>query len=108
MDIAKNGRMDWFFDEYVYGTEMPSYRFDYQVNGDSLSGKITQSGVSDNFAMPVPLYADFGKGWIKAGSATMVGNNSLDITNLKLPMAPKKVAFCALNDVLAANIQYGK
>ncbi len=109
MDVARNGKMDWFFDEYVYGTEMPTYRFDYQLNSDgSLNGKITQSGVSDNFAMLVPLYADFGKGWIRLGSATMIGNNTLDITNLKLPQKPKRVAICALNDVLALNIQNGK
>jgi hypothetical protein len=109
MNVDRNGRMDWFFNEYVYGTEMPSYRFDYQINSDgSLTGKITQSGVSNNFAMLVPLYADFGKGWIKLGSATMIGNSSVDITNLKLPVAPKKAAICALNDVLAASIQNGK
>jgi hypothetical protein len=109
MDLAKNGKMDWFFNEYVYGTEMPSYNFEYHINSDgSLSGKITQSGVSNNFAMLVPLYADFGKGWIKLGSATMIGNSSVDITNLKLPMAPKKAAINALNDVLAASVQGGK
>ena len=108
MDLTNNGRMDWFFNEWVYGTEMPSYRFDYQLNGDTLSGKITQSGVSKDFGMLVPLYADFGKGWIKVGSATMIGNSSVDITNMKLPMAPKKIAICALNDVLAASIQNGK
>lgn len=109
MDVTKNGRMDWFFNEYVYGTAMPSYRFDYQINSDgSLTGKITQSGVSNNFAMLVPLYADFGKGWIRLGSATMIGNSSVDITNLKLPMAPKKAAICALNDVLALSIQNSK
>lgn len=108
MNLTNNGKMDWFFNEYVYGTEMPSYRFDYQVKGDSLSGKITQSGVSENFAMLVPLYADFGKGWVRLGSATMIGNQTLDISDLKLPMAPKKVAICALNDVLAASIQNGK
>ncbi len=108
MDLDHNGKMDWYFNEYVYGTEMPSYRFDYQVNGDVLSGKITQSGVSNNFVMLVPLYADFGKGWVKLGAATMTGNTSVDVTNLKLPMAPKKAAICALNDVLAASIQNGK
>lgn len=108
MDLTNNGRMDWFFNEWVYGTEMPSYRFDYKLNGDTLSGKITQSGVSNDFGMLVPLYADFGKGWIKVGSAKMIGNSSIDITDMKLPMAPKKVAICALNDVLAASIQHGK
>jgi hypothetical protein len=37
-----------------------------------------------------------------------IGNSSVDITNLKLPVAPKKAAICALNDVLAASIQNGK
>ena len=56
MDIAGNGRMDWFFNEWVYGTEMPSYRFEYKVSADgTVSGRITQSGVSDNFAMLVVL-----------------------------------------------------
>jgi len=108
MNVEQNGKMDWFFNEYVYGTEMPSYRFDYQLNGDVLSGKITQSGVSKDFAMLVPLYADFGKGWTKLGSATLVGNTTLDVKDLKLPAKPKKVAICALNDVLAVSIQNGK
>ena len=86
MDLAGNGRMDWFFNEWVYGTEMPTYRFDYKVSNDgTISGRITQSGVSDHFAMLVPLYADFGKGWIKFGTATMIGNSSVDISNLRLP-----------------------
>jgi len=109
MDLAQNGKLDWFFDQWVYGTEMPSYRFDYQINSDgSLSGKITQSGVSDNFAMLVPIYVDFGKGWVKLGSATLVGNRTFDITNLKLPQTPKRAAICAMNDVLALSIQNGK
>lgn len=109
MNITKDGKMDWFFNEWVYGTEMPSYRFDYQINSDgTLSGKVTQSGVSENFAMLVPIYVDFGKGWVKLGSASLVGNASLDITNLKLAQVPKKAAVCAMNDVLAASIENSK
>jgi hypothetical protein len=88
---------------------MPSYRFDYQIAGDgSLSGKITQSGVSKEFAMLVPLYVDYGKGWVKLGSAVIAGNDSVDIPSMKLPALPKRAAICALNDVLAASIQNGK
>ncbi len=106
MNLDKNGLMDWFFDEWVYGTEMPSYRFDYQIGSDgSFSGRITQSGVSDSFVMRVPVYLDFGKGWVKLGSASLVGNSSVDLSNIKLPMAPKRAAICALNDVLASSIQ---
>lgn len=109
MDLTMDGKMDWFFNEWVYGTEMPSYKFDYQIGADgSLSAKITQSGVSDNFVMLVPIYVDFGKGWVKIGSAALTGNKSLDITNLKLPQVPKRAAVCAMNDVLALSIQNGK
>jgi hypothetical protein len=109
MDLTRTGKMNWFFNEWVYGTEMPSYRFDYQIAGDgSLSGKITQSGVSKEFAMLVPLYVDYGKGWVKLGSAVIAGNDSVDIPSMKLPALPKRAAICALNDVLAASIQNGK
>ena len=33
MDLDGNRQMDWFFDQWVYGTEMPSYKFEYQLNG---------------------------------------------------------------------------
>lgn len=109
MDIDKNGKMDWFFDQWVYGTEVPAYKFEYSVGQDGmLNGKITQSGVSDNFVMLVPIYLDMGKGWAKLGSATMVGNRSLELKNIKLPAVPKRVAICALNDVLATSIENSK
>jgi hypothetical protein len=110
MDIDGNHRMDWFFDEWVYGTEMPSYRFEYQLGADgtTLNGKITQSGVSDKFKMLVPVYVDGGKGWIRFGSATIIGNSTVDLTNVKLPQAAKRAAICVYNDVLALNIQNAK
>jgi hypothetical protein len=109
MNLDGTGRMDWFFNEWVYGTEMPSYRFEYQLgSGDSLSGRITQSGVSENFKMLVPVYVDLGKGWIRIGAATIIGNSSVDLSNIKLPQTAKRAAICALNDVLALNIQNAK
>jgi hypothetical protein len=108
MDLDENHRMDWYFNEWVYGTEMPSYKFEYQLSGDVLSAKITQSGVSPNFKMLVPVYVDYGAGWVKFGSATVVGNSSVDLTNVKLPQAAKRAAICAQADVLALNIQNTK
>jgi carboxypeptidase family protein/peptidase M1-like protein len=108
MDVDKNGKMDWFFNEWVYGTEVPAYKFQYNVSQDgSLSAKLTQSGVSDDFVMLVPIYIDMGKGWAKIGSAQVAGNTSVDI-NLKLPSVPKRVATCAMNDVLATSIENSK
>jgi len=110
MDLDENGKMNWFFNEYVYGTEMPSYRFEYQLTngGATLNGRITQSGVSDNFKMLVPLYLDFGKGMVKLGEAQMVGNTSVELKDIKLSEPAKRAAICALDDVLALNIQNAK
>lgn len=109
MNVNRNGTMDWFFNEWVYGTDVPSYKFEYQIGADGmLSGQLTQSGVSDKFTMIVPLYFDMGKGWIKLGAGTIVGNSSLKIKNVKLPPGAKRVAICAMEDVLAVNIQNGK
>src|SRR2546423_1751387 len=100
MDIEGNGRMDWFFNEWVYGMEMPSYKFEYTMNGQVLSGRITQSGVSDGFAMLVPVYLDFGKGWVRLGEATIKGNSTVELGQIKLPEAPKHVAVAALTTCL--------
>jgi hypothetical protein len=105
MDLAGNGRMDWFFDAWVYGTEIPSYRLEYQIDGNSFTGRVTQSGVSDNFSMRVPVYLDFGKGWVKLGAANLTGNKTIEIPNIPLPQAPKRAAIAAYNDVLALNIE---
>ena len=103
-DLDENRRMDWFFSQWVYGREVPSYRFEYTVSGNTLSGRVTQSGVSDKFKMRVPLYVDFGKGWVRLGSVTLNGNSSFDIPATQLPQAPKRAAVAALNDVLAVQI----
>jgi hypothetical protein len=105
MNIGGNNRMDWFFDQWVYGTQMPSYRFEYQINGDTLSGRITQSGVSDDFLMLVPVYVDLGNGWYQLGRAPMKGNSTVELGNIKLPMAIKKASLAALKDVLASEVE---
>jgi hypothetical protein len=109
MNIDGTGKMDWFFNQWVYGTQVPAYKFEYKVTSDGmLNGKITQSGVSDDFAMLVPIYVDMGKGWARLGSARMIGNTTVELKNLKLPSAPKRVAACVMNDVLATSIENGK
>ena len=106
-DLEGNGRMDWFFRQWVYGTEVPSYTFDYQLSGNTLTGRITQAGVGPAFRMLVPVYADFGKGWVRLGSATLVGNSSQELS-VPLPQAPRRAAVAALNDVLATSVQNNK
>ncbi len=104
MNLDGNGRMDWFFDQWVYGTELPSYRLEYRMDGDIFSASLAQSGVSDNFKMRVPVYVDLGKGWLRLGAANITGNKTIEIKNIKLPSAPKRVAVGAHQDVLALDI----
>lgn len=112
MDLDGNQRMDWFFNEWVYGTDVPAYKFEYTVGSSSgktvLTGKITQEGVSDNFKMRVPLWVDSGKGWVRLGAATLIGNSSLELPPIPLAQPPKRAAIAALNDVLTTSIQTTK
>jgi len=94
VEKGMGGDMDWFFNEWVYGIEMPSYRFDYEL--------------SDGGKMLVPVYADFGKGWVKVGAGMMTGNTSTELKGVKLPQAAKRAAVCALDDILALNTQNSK
>jgi hypothetical protein len=104
MDFDKNGRLDWFFKEWVYGTQVPRYHFEYQVaSGDGgqlkLHMTITQSEVDDHFAMLVPVFADFGKGMSRIGQIGIVGNSTRTV-DVPLPAQPKKVALNANKDIL--------
>jgi hypothetical protein len=108
MDLEGNHRMDWFFNEWVYGTEVPSYHFEYSLNGNIMTGRVTQSGVSDNFQMLVPIYLDFGKGWVRLGAATIRGNATVELGKIKLPQPLKRAAVAPLKDVLALNVENDK
>ena len=109
MDLDKNSRMDWFFDQWVYGSDLPAYRLDYRIGSAdgkaTLTMSVTQSGVSENFRMLVPFYADFGKGWTRLGAVKLAGNSTVEIPNIPLPQAPKRVTLCALNDVLYTSFE---
>jgi aminopeptidase N len=80
MNLDGNGRMDWFFNEWVYGTKAPRYRLDYSVAEEAgqviLKGTITQSDVSSKFKMPVPLYLEFDGRPIQLGRVALTGNSS--------------------------------
>jgi len=111
VDLDNNHRLDWFFDEYVYGTALPTYKisytFDKDANGDVLFGfKVTQSGVDDKFRMIVPIYLELADGRTAfVGRTHLIGNSSID---RKVPLkglkdTPKRAMVNANDDVLASN-----
>ncbi|MFQ5817740.1 MAG: M1 family metallopeptidase [Terriglobia bacterium] len=64
-DLEETGRLDWFFEQWVNDTGIPRYRLRTRSErrrggGFRVTGTITQRGVSDLFAMPLPVYARTG------------------------------------------------
>jgi hypothetical protein len=104
MDVEKNGRLDWFFDEWVYETQIPRYHFEYQLSPadsgkEKLHMTLTQSDVDEHFAMLVPIFADFGKGMVRLGQIGIVGNTTRNVDVL-LPGQPKTVVLNAYKEIL--------
>jgi Peptidase family M1 domain len=110
MDVEGNHRMDWFFNEYVYGTQLPSYSlsstFDTGADGDVLMTlKLTQSGVDDHFRMLVPVYLELADGNIAfLGRARIAGNISVEekIPLKGLKAKPRRAILNYYDDVLAS------
>jgi len=110
MNLNNNHRMDWFFNEYVYGTDLPSYHFESQLSqtGDTTSLHITlrQSGVPESFKMPVPIYLELTDGEVlHLGSIILAGNTTSDQT-VPLPKFPAPVKRAMINyeyDVLSTD-----
>lgn len=107
MDLEGNKRMDWFCLQWVYGTEIPRYRLEYTLtpqNGGKtlLTATISQSEVSQNFMMTVPLYADFDGKVMRLGAARLYGSSTTPEFKIMLPQKPKRVMINHNYDVLAS------
>ena len=94
--------MNWFFNEWVYGTAVPTYTFSWTAEPDS-GGFIThlrvrQTDVPDDFAMYVPVSIKFAQG--EALVRVLVRGPTTDAT-LKLPAEPKTIELNPLESVLA-------
>lgn len=96
--------MDWFFNQWVYGTAVPTYTFSWNAETDS-TGKpavrlrVRQSDVPESFAMYVPLLIIFDDG----GQAIirLLVRGATTETTVKLPAAPRQITLNPLESVLA-------
>jgi len=108
MDLDGNKRMDWFFTEWVYGTELPSYRLEYSMSKEEgkpvLRGRLTQSGVSEGFRMRVPIYVKVNNKDIIIGAVNIAGNHTSEF-RAPLPQEPKNVLLNANYDILCAKAE---
>ena len=98
--------MDWFFDQWVHGVDVPTYRPDLKVTrlNDSanpfvLSGRIRQEDVPDGFRMPVPIVVRFDDR-PPIAHRIWVDGESVDV-EIPLPAEPSDVEFNYHHGVLA-------
>jgi hypothetical protein len=104
MNLGGNGKMDWFFDQFVYGTEVPHYAMSYELAPEDggkvkLKATLTQSEVSDKFVMSVPIFGEFDGRMVRLANVPIRGNVSRPF-EMTLPKTPKKVVVNGLHDVL--------
>jgi hypothetical protein len=105
---AEDGRLDWFFRQWVYGTDIPRLRGKLRVI-DATGGKwraagsVTQDGVASDFRSVVPLFAELSRGELAyVTSVTLVGNveASLDLP-LETAERPRRVVANPRHEVLS-------
>lgn len=111
MNAAGNGRMDWFFNEYVYGTALPSYQFNGSFGNDPsgdvlFSYSLTQSEVDPSFMMMIPVYIELTNGRIiQLGHMRITGDKTVQgkVRLNGLKEMPKRAMIDYHDDVLATN-----
>ena len=96
--------MDWFFNEWVYGRDVPHYDFHYDLK-DGGGGKtilecsLKQSEVSDEFAMRVPLYLHINGQPRRLGFLAVKGPHETH-GQVALPLRPEKVTLDEFHSIL--------
>jgi aminopeptidase N len=107
MNATNDGKMDWFFKQWVYGTEIPRYTSDLTAEpaGEEtrIHGTIRQEGVSGDFRAVIPIYVELGKNeTARIGIVPLIGEASAPIdVKLKLPKKARRVFLNAHGEVLA-------
>jgi len=105
-DLDGSGRLDWFFQEWVYETGIPRYELEWDLRpreegGWLAEGLIAQSGVADFFTMPVPVYARFGEELQRLGAVVAAGEVSA--FTFQLDRAPDALVLDPYLTVLSSN-----
>lgn len=108
MNLTGDGKMDWFFNEYVYGTALPNEKFGYTFSNApdgsvAINFKVEQSNVDPSFRMTIPIYIELAEGGIfRVGSVPLIGNNAIENQTVLrgLKNKPKRAMINYFHDVL--------
>lgn len=97
-------KMDWFFNQWVYNTEIPKYNILYtlmpQENGKfKVKCRVQQSNVPDDFQMYIPFSIDFGDNRY-ARIRYLIKGPVTEFEFPVLPLKPEEIKFNYLESVL--------
>jgi hypothetical protein len=108
MDLAGNRRLDYFFEQWVYGTDIPRLGSSLQVTDVGggryrVGGAVEQVEIPAGFQTLVPVYLEFADDRIqKLGTVHLNGpaRQNLNV-EIQLPQRPRRVILNGRNDVLS-------
>jgi hypothetical protein len=108
LNATGDGKMDWFFNQWVYGTDVPRYDSDLKVekaggNRYHIHGQVSQQGVPKDFRTLIPIQIEFGKHEVvRIGRLGLTGEATVPVdVTLELPRAPRRALANANGEVLA-------
>jgi hypothetical protein len=90
-------KLESFFEQWVYGTGIPSIKLSWKVRGTApnikLTGTVTQTGVEDNFTASVPVEIVVAKGrtiteWVRSAGVPVTFTVALKAPPLKVTLDP--------------------
>jgi hypothetical protein len=110
MNVDGKRNLDWFFNQWVYSTGVPRYTVSYTISPDGsgsiVRGTIKQSGVPDNFVMPMVVYGRAGQRTVPLTWAVVTGPETPFEARANVLL--DKVSINEWEDVLASDVNYVK
>ncbi|MGO9254797.1 MAG: M1 family metallopeptidase [Bryobacteraceae bacterium] len=92
-------RLEAFFEQWVYGTGIPTLKLSYTVTGKApalkLAGTLTQSGVDEDFTALAPVEIQLARGstitrWVRSAAAPVAFTVPLTQVPLKVTLDPHR------------------
>jgi hypothetical protein len=86
--------LNWFFSQWVWQKNLPSYRLEYSIQdapdgGTLLQGAVFQESTPDNWGMPLPVVIKFPGGLLVRTTILAIGAQRS--VNIHLPRKPESV-----------------
>jgi len=104
MDLDENRKMDWFFNQYVYGTGIPQYTLHASLTPTAdgktnISAELVRTGVPDTWKDALPLYAHTGDKTVRVG--TIAATHSEESINFSMAGGVGNISINDMEDDLA-------